>query len=485
MTRVRVEVDGAVETVNTDAPLRAEWLPWAVLRAEVVDELTTAAPRVPLTLINNLRRGSARLGAGGVLGLVARPADVTQALLQPGALTARIEAPGYLPRELTPQIDAVRRQLLNPVAPPIAQLDVVAPRPDHDEQFHPGRGVWLEREVLTDDDEFHEVVQLSAPGAGEVRTTTAVGRTYSAGRRLSGVPMQLPPQPLHRARPLRLRGRVMRAVGVPPVLVPEPAARIGIAGVWFTYPAALTQPPVVPMLGALVPPAVFDHPVGTAIETCTLTAGTPRRLLEALPLGATELRLAPGAGLNPAGGDLLSLSEASGTHNEVVRTVGCDVATVGTAAVTVRLAAPTSQPYRLDARIVDVSAGAFAAVGTTTREIQRGDAVLFGSNVTALPAGSAIVLDRAGLQPAYHTLDQLPRSLGGGVFSNLAQIDLDGFFDWPPLARLAQLRVLASLGGFMDQTIDLQLDYRNADTEPAGSRAPIESRPAALSIVFT
>jgi len=229
MARRTVIYGATTYTIADDDPAPGDLLPWAVLRTRAIDELTLAAPRAPITLTSTLRGARTRVGDDGFCGLVARPRDVSSALVTPNAFTARITAPGYLPRDLTPAIELARRTLNTPAAG-VSVLDVLPPDPVPRLQFTAGRGTVIERTAIPDPDQFATVAAtLAPPLATDVPLDDLVAPARPAGARVSGVPMALPDQPLHRDGSLRIRGRVqLRTAPSAPPFIPArcfPSAR--------------------------------------------------------------------------------------------------------------------------------------------------------------------------------------------------------------------------------------------------------------------
>ncbi|MCK0509728.1 hypothetical protein [Aromatoleum buckelii] len=456
MARREVVHDSIRYTIADGDPPPADLSIWAVLRTRVIDELTLAPPANRIRLTTNLRRATVRIAEGGYCGLVARPRDVSAALVMPGALSASVEAAGYLPRDLTPAIDAARRALNAPANPGAASLDVLPPDTVPPLQFRPGRGVLLERTASIEAEQFTNVVS-PPPAPATVPIADGPQVLRPSGTRVSGVPLALPTQPLHRAAPLALRV-LMRRRSSPTSMVAATGAEIGIAGIWLAYPDTQTSPPVAGDFCAVEPGLRFAHPVGAPIHRCTLTAsGAPRHLHELAPRGATSITVAPNAGLNPAGGDLLRLGDPLLPEVEIVVSAGFGPVADPNAAVTIRLTAPTAAIHRVTEPVSDLAVSAATPGGNVSREALPGDAVVFAAGIGALPTSSVIAIEHLTPHAAYYTATQYP-AWDGVNFTHQTVLDANGRTVWPPLARIAQLRLFARRPPHPDQQLDFALE---------------------------
>ncbi|MDT3671274.1 MAG: hypothetical protein ROZ37_13200 [Aromatoleum sp.] len=456
MARRDIVLDAIRYTIADDDPLPSDLAAWAVLRTRVIDELTLAPPVNRIRLTTNLRQATARIADGGYCGLVARPRDVASALITPGALTASVEAANYLPRDLTPAIEAARRALNTAANAGAASLDVLPPDAVPPLQFRAGRGVLLERTAPAEAEQFTKV---AAPPPAPATVPIAEGPNVlrPAGTRVAGVPLVLPTQALHRAAPLTLR-ILMRRRNSPTSLVPATAAEIGIVGIWWAYPQTQTSPPLAGDFCAVAPGLRFAHPVGAAIHRCTLTpVGAPRQLRALAPRGVTSLVLAPNAGLNPLGGDLLRVGDPLQPEAEIVVSAGFDPVADPAAAVTVRLTAPTAAIHRAAEPVRNLTVGAATPAGNVGREALPGDRVLFAAGVGGLPTTSLIAVEHLTPHAAYYTATQYP-AWDGVNFTHQTALDTTGRTVWPPLARVAQLRLFARRPPHPDQQIDYALE---------------------------
>jgi hypothetical protein len=457
----RDTTDGGIRyTIADDDPAALDLMPWAVMRTRVIDELTLAAPVQQVTLTSTLARSQPRMADGGICGLVARPRDVSADLVRTTGFTAQVTVPGYLPRDLTPAIEVARRGLNSVAVAGVSTLDVVPTDPAPRAQFTPGRGVLIDRAPAVGQD-FTTVAMTAAPPApGDVPMSGPLpAPNRPVGGPVVGVPLTLPDQPLHRALPARLRGRIEARTG-PNTLVPAVGASLGVLGVWWNYPSSVTAAPVVPDVCAVTPTLRLSHPVGASVDHCTLSPLGPTRTLRApAPIETREIAIAPNFGLAPGGGDLLQIGDPLTGEDEVVVTDGFDAVADPNAVVRVRLRTPTAFIHRLNEQVQLTQMLGLTPVSTVARESLAGDSVLFAAGLTGLATTTTLVLEQGTPRAVFHRARQFPFTPNGVVFSHQIPVDAQGRFEWPPIARVAQLRLVARLAPFAPVQRDVALDY--------------------------
>lgn len=468
MARLQFNVDGQPRTVALDDPRAPQIETWALLRTRVVDEVSGEPPR-SLRIVTRTPRVQTHVGENGLCGLIGRPYAAAGALLSNGALTAEVSAPGYLPRVLDAAIDAARRRLTVAVAQGADVLDVAPPDPvPPRSQFRPGRGVLVERAANAEDAEFLAVRDsVAAPSAAQVAVTPplAAARPLRAPPwRLTGVPIELPEQRLHRAGVIAVLGLALRqtAAGALPAPVEPAQFELGVAGLWWTDAEvrAASNPPHAPDLLVLNAALAFDHAAGAPLRACTLAAAGPQRgLRAAVPAGARALLLHPWTGLAAGGGDVLQL-ELAGVQRELVTTAAFMAPADAQLPARVPLTTPLAFAHPPLAPVQAMTETASAALPPLEREAQRGDRVLFAAgSLAAAPTALAL---RIGTGPT--TELALARCLPShddvaGTFAHGLQAGTDGRFALPPLARVARLRVVAAHPGqAVLPAIDLALD---------------------------
>lgn len=463
MARRDVEAGVWRYTIADDDPLAPDLAHWAILRARVIDELTREAPRAPLRLVSNLRAATARTAEGGYCGLVARPRDVPQALLHPGMLEARVEAEGFLPLDLTPAIDAARRALNTNALEGDLQLDVLPADTTPASQFRPGRGVQLGPPTGLGVREFHTIPQVVPPASSTIVPLDGGVETFRAiGAPVAGVPIVLPTQSLHRAQPVRLRGLARRRTG-PTTAAPATGASIGISGIWLAYPDTQTLPPDPADFCAIEPGLRFAHSFGGTVSACTLTAsGIVRALVAPAPPGSRSIAVTPGTGLTPLGGDVLQVGDPISGEADIVVTAPFIAPVDPSMPLILPLTAPIAYLHRAGDAVQEVAVAAVPPAVNVSREAQPGDRVLFAPGITGFATTAAIVVEAGTAREAYYRATQYP-SFDGAVFDHQILPDSNGRFEWPPLARVARVRIEARRPPHPPQTIDFALDHGGGD----------------------
>jgi hypothetical protein len=450
-----VNAAGREYLISDDDSPHPEQLWWAVLRARMLDELSGRPPARGVRITSTTPRCVPRVGSDGIVGLAARPRDVSSALVTPGMLTAEVSAPGYLPRSLDAAIDAARRMLLGGAPLGATSLTVVPNEVPPREQFIPGRGVMIEREVTTDPEQFSLVADVPPPAPDVVPIVDPVRPGRTGLREAAGVPIVLPDQPLHLASVAVLRGRATRPGG----LNGAPIA-IGIDRIWWTHEEvrAYSNPPHLSQLVSFVAPLAFDHAEGTTVERCTLGAADviTHRLGACASAGARELRIGPWASLNAAGGDVLEIEQAGSNELELVVTDGFTAPPDPSAPAVVRLRTPLAFPHGASAPLFRRNVTPFGA-GTVDREAQRGDRVLFMT--TALAADGVLRLEPGTQRDELRFVRRVPTFAAGVAVAS------DGTFEFPPLARVAQVRIRAQYDTDPEIPVtDIALDYDGDNT---------------------
>ncbi len=459
MARRTATVGAIAYTIADDDPPRPELLPRAVLRTAVIDELTLRPVDAPLSVTTNLRGAWTRVASGGICGLAARPVDVVAALAHPGGFTASVSAPGYLPRDLTPDIDGARRTLVAGTAAGASSLSVAPGDPTPRAQFRPGRAVVIEREAPppppapVPEEEVAEIDAVPPPSADVVSLMETLRSPHSANRHVAGLPIVLPVQRLHRDGTVRIRGQVRRKIG--PSIVPAPGASVAIAGIWWDHPSSITSPPKPPDLCAVSPSLRLAHPVGAPVHTCTFNTGSARALGRSIPAGALEIEVAPNSNLVPAGGDVLRLGDPATDDHEIVVSDGFAPATDPNAPVVVRLRTPTGLLHRAGEPIHRMQAAVSAnPVGSVGRESLPGDLVLFATGLNQPLQPEHIVVEPTQPHAVYYRALRFPTTNG----ANPWPLDVEGRFVWPPIARVAEVRVITTLPAHPTVQIDHALD---------------------------
>jgi hypothetical protein len=174
----------------------------------------------------------------------------------------------------------------------------------------------------------------------------------------------------------------------------------------------------------------------------------------------------PHAGLNPAGGDRLRIGNPLEADLEIVVTAGFTPPLDAALPARVRLRTPTARLHRAGTVIADCLLNLPVGAGSVVREAQPGDAVVFGNALQNLPSAGWLVVARNTPLESVHRYRQIPRATPTGnpppadyIFAHTPTIDAAGGFEWPAIARVAQLAVIAIDGAQRVPQFNFALDY--------------------------
>ena len=453
MTRRSVHVSGQMVWIADDDPAPPELGWWAVLRTRVIDEITEAPPLAAPRIVGATPRFTPRIGSDGLCGLIARPRDVSTALVEPGGLRATIAVEGYLPQVLYAAIDTARRQLPGGAAAGAFVLTIAPSEPADRPQFQPGRGVLLERPAAAAGEQFTlHADPPAAPPANQVPIVDAVDAARPVNAHVVGVPIVLADQRLHRAEPAVIRGRALRQVAPGSSPVPAPGAHIGISGVWWTQReiAANSAPPHPARIVAFDAPLAFAHAAGAALDRVALTPdGVGRAVMARVDGGATTIDVAPWSGLLPAGGDALQIEPDNSGERELVISDGFDPNVDAAAPAHLRLRTPLAFAHGAQAPIVR-SASTAAALGTTERDAIGGDRVLFASSLVGVATADLLRIGGTASDAELRFVRCLPAH-DGVAFAHEVTLAADGSYTLPPIGRVAQVQLFVEHAGHPPQ----------------------------------
>jgi hypothetical protein len=235
---------------------------------------------------------------------------------------------------------------------------------------------------------------------------------------------------MHRT-PVQLVGRaVLRgAAGDTPL----PAVTVRIGGIWRTAPTLTVSPPASPPdLVAIDAPLYTARSVGASLRMVALTPDlvNPKRLEQPAVAGATTVELSDRVAI--AAPNVLGIDVADPDRAEWVVIKSIVGATSAALPATVTLEHPLARTHAAGAPAHGITVGG----PTTSRALGvaaiRGDTTLFTTALGALAPGT-VEVDDGVAPPEYHRLARYETTS-----------DADGQWRLPPLARVAQLTVVAT-----------------------------------------
>lgn len=254
------------------------------------------------------------------------------------------------------------------------------------------------------------------------------------------VPISLGAVEMHR-QPIIIRGRVMRN-GSP--LAPAGGLTVAITAVWRRLPSATATPPADPCTIMAICPAIrYPRTVATARvrrREVVNVSGEDKTLLEYVTAGTQQFHCSNRVGLST--GDILTVDPGDPSVAEYVPIAAIDGAAGESQPARVSLSYPLAFSHRRDAVVRRVNPQGPGTDNTLAVDALTGDSCLLLDSVADLVSASTVEISD-GAQPDEY-LRILPYS---------ATTDAEGFFQLPPLHRVAQLN-LSIHGGSLSADID-------------------------------
>jgi len=263
------------------------------------------------------------------------------------------------------------------------------------------------------------------------------------------VPVDLGLIPLRR-EPVTVRGRVTRPAPLGPV--PVGGATVIVTGIWrMPPPAAAPPPPAAANLVFLQPGAVLPRSAATGnVHRRDLTAaGSDKMLMEEAVEGASTVRISDRVGT--LAGDILALDPEDAGRSDFVTVAGIDGGALNEAA-TITLSVPLARRHRRDSLVQLMNAALVGPNNLLTDDIAPGDTTVLLASTTGL-TGATHVEIADGV-----AADELQ-----SVQLYEAVTAADGFYQLPPINRMAQIQITANDG--VNPAVDtvLRLDYANTE----------------------
>ncbi|MBS0168396.1 MAG: hypothetical protein JSR29_20110 [Nitrospira sp.] len=260
---------------------------------------------------------------------------------------------------------------------------------------------------------------------------------------------------MHRAS-TTVRGRTLRRASLTATVVV--GATVEIAGYWSTFPPANINPSTVmelPNILALSPPLYAPRPVGiTQLQRrdAVPVVGQEKIFLLTASVGETRLRLSNRIGL--AAGVLLIIESSDPVRVERIPIAGVDTASAADQPAWVTLIHPLLYTHRDGVIAQPANLTPPGAANSLTRAAIPGDETVFLNGMVGLTSGITVELDDGGGRPEYHQAE---------LYSDVS--DADGYFQLPPIARVAMVALHARRLGLTSPPDErFTPDYRLAES---------------------
>jgi hypothetical protein len=240
---------------------------------------------------------------------------------------------------------------------------------------------------------------------------------------------------LHR-QPTIIRGRTVLASGN--TTTPLAGVTVSITGIWRTFPPAnLVVPAAQPNLVSLQPTLYFPRTAAAGQlrrRDMVQVMGEDKQLLEWVPSGSNLLSLSDR--LNIAAGDILLVDALNPDRMEYLTIASIAGASTVDQPASITLAYPLAYLHRSNAVVRKVTLQAPAVNNQFGQDAIVGDTCVFLASMNNLDLAQTVEITGGTNPPEYHNLSRF------SVTSDAA-----GYFQLPPLSRVAQLEIQANDGG--------------------------------------
>ena len=443
MLRRTVVVDSKqYQFAADDEPPRSQrW--WGLVHAQVVDEITGRAPASTISVTPPSSVVTAKVADNGAVGLVGVPRHVYSATAPSFRMDTIVEVPGFVSRNLSPALPTQTRVLAAPINPndTVLQLNSVA---------NLSKGVTLLIDVGSVQFEEADISALG-PGVNEVTVNLELKQPHAIGRLVVPVvpddfaPVDVGSWELHR-EPVVIRGRVMEAAGAG--VVPAGNATVKVVDVWRRVPSiGVVVPPETSLVVSLRPPLYRDRGVpGTTIRRrlLPLLAASSKQLLKATPIGKLSIRISDSVGL--AFGDVVAVGFDDQSITEYAEIQAINSSPTPNQPATIILTLPLQYQHRQGAKVQKTNPQPLGSVNQFDQAGLHGDTCIFVDGLNGIANGDQVEINDGSIVER-HVVN---------VFQ--VKSDPDGFYSFPPIHRVGQLKVRAEFGG-KSQEFLFQPDY--------------------------
>ena len=443
MSRRTVVLDAReYEFATDDEPPRSQrW--WGLIRAQVLDEITGRAPASRIRLASGTATVTPRLADDGTAGLLGIPRHVFPAAAPGFRVEVTVDTPGYVTRHISATLPTQVRTLTAPANADdsILRLNNIA---------NLSEGITLLIGVVGVNFEMADIIALG-PGASEVTVRQALKVAHAIGEPVVLVipdnfaPMDVGPWDL-RSEPVIIHGRVMESDGSGSI--PVNNSTLKIVNIWRKVPpASALVPPETSVLLSVHPPLYRDRAVpGTTLRqrNLLLVGANSKRLLESSDAGSVKVRISDRVGL--AIGDIVAIGVEDTAVTEYVELQAVVGGGTPDQPAVIETKLPLRYQHRESIRVEKTNPQPLGPVNQFDQVGLQGDACVFADGVNGIAGGNQIEIDD-GAVPGYHTAN---------VFD--VHSDAAGFYSFPPLHRIGQLRVRAEFGA-KSQELIFQPDY--------------------------
>jgi hypothetical protein len=236
---------------------------------------------------------------------------------------------------------------------------------------------------------------------------------------------------LHR-EPVTIFGRTVRVEGN--ASTPLPNTQVTVTGIWRVAPPFnAVVPPDVPNIVAVQPPLYVDRDAVTqTLQPVDLTAAavTEKRLMNNVSSGIDSIQLSDRQGL--AAGGVLQIDVDQPDLTEFIEIKSVPTTSSPDQPTLITLNQKLLQAHLRDARVKLALVLPAGLQRPFTVDAVAGDTCIFLDDLVSLPTGQTVQITGVTNKDEFHTVSNF------SVFS-----DAQGYYQLPPLSRVAQLEIHA------------------------------------------
>jgi hypothetical protein len=450
MARRTVTVDSlAYEFAADDPPPIADRV-WSLVQGRAIDEIT-GEPVAPIRVAVSEPGLAVNTGGGGTYTVFGRPWHRFPPLAAPNyPLHVTIEADRYLAFTQVITVPTYQRTVAAP-APAIGATVLT---------LNSSIGLFSGQLLLigpAGPDQESLTIANSGPGANQVTLAAPLAKAHPVGAAVAAdefVPVAVPDALMHRL-PVVVRGRAVQRNATGIGTTPVANASIAVQGLWRTARDVSQHLPAVAANVVSLAPGLYEaRPVGASLAAQNLpaVAGDDKLLVAAASSGDTFVDISDRQNLvappAPPPYSVLRIDADQPREAEHVAITAMAGFGAPDEPGRISLAHALSASHRGGARVQRVAPQPPAAPTALSDAGVPGDPCVFVNDVAGLSAADTVAISGGPGLPEFQQVRMFA-----------ATSDAAGYFQLPPLSRVAQITLSGTAAALAPVTIDFQPDY--------------------------